>query len=303
MSSHCTADSRTPAEAARIRIRLMRTADIGPAAELAAAAFSKDISDEVGARRWRERVAHPFTTDPGGAFVAELDADVIGVAQAIVRERLWSLSLFAVAPATQSVGAGAALLDSAMAYRGEADCGLIVSSNDPRALRLYASRGFALIPTFEAEGSVDRRRVPRRTGSVREDDSGDLESLAELTRAIRGAPYTPELPYAVGRGGRLLRMADRGFTVLAENGRVWVLVARDEEAATSLLWNALALTDGEASIRWITGEQQWAIDVIVRARLPLVAYGALCVRGTPGALRPFLPSPSVRVDTPRVAER
>jgi hypothetical protein len=71
---------------------------------------------------------------------------------------------------------------------------------------------------------------------------------------------------------------------------VWTLVARDEEAATILLWNALALTDGEVSVRWITGEQQWAIDVIVRARVPLVAYGALCVRGTPGPLRPFLPT-------------
>ncbi|MBV9465972.1 MAG: hypothetical protein JO169_07650, partial [Solirubrobacterales bacterium] len=64
----------------------------------------------------------------------------------------------------------------------------------------------------------------------------------------------------------------------------------EDETATALLWRALALTEEEASVRWITGEQQWAIDVIVRARLGLTAYGALCVRGRPGSLRPFLPS-------------
>jgi len=49
--------------------------------------------------------------------VAELDERVIGVAQAIVREGLWCLSLFAVAPDAQSAGAGAVLLDHAIAYR------------------------------------------------------------------------------------------------------------------------------------------------------------------------------------------
>lgn len=268
----------------------MQAVDLGPAADVAAAAFSKDLSDELAARRWHERVAYAPGTDPDGAFVAELGRDVVGVAQAIVRERVWCLSLLAVAPAAQSLGAGVALLDRAMRYGRDTDAGLVVSSNDPHALRLYASRGFSLIPTFEAEGTVDRRALPARTGPVREDDSGDVEAWAELTRAVRGAPYTAELPWVFGRGGRLLRLGDRGFTVLADGGRLWTLVARDVEAASALLWNALALADGEVSVRWITGEQQWAIDVIVRARVPLVAYGALCVRGTPGALRPFLPS-------------
>lgn len=49
--------------------------------------------------------------------MAELDERVIGVAQAIVREGLWCLSLFAVAPDAQSAGAGAVLLDHAIAYR------------------------------------------------------------------------------------------------------------------------------------------------------------------------------------------
>ncbi|HUA02449.1 MAG TPA: GNAT family N-acetyltransferase [Solirubrobacteraceae bacterium] len=270
----------------------MLASDLVQAAEVAAAAFSRDIADERAERRWRESLAYPFSTDPEGAFVAELGGRVIGVAQALVRERLWILSRFAVQPGIQSGGAGRALLEHAVGYGRETDAGLIVSSNDPRALRLYARAGFALRPALRADGQVDRRALPRSDARVRVDDQGnDLESLAALARAIRGASYTGELRYALNRGGRLLRIEDRGFALVNEDGSPWVLVARDEATAITLFWNALAMTDGRARVRWITGAQQWAVDVAIQARLEVVAYGALCVRGTPGTLKPFLPSP------------
>jgi hypothetical protein len=73
---------------------------------------------------------------------------------------------------------------------------------------------------------------------------------------------------------------------------VWLLVARDDEAATALLWSALELaTDADRPfLRWITGDQEWAISVALAAGLRLSAMGALCVRGNPGRLRPFIPS-------------
>lgn len=278
------------AEPTPARIRPMQAADVGPVAHLTAAAFSQDIADEAAARRWHARVKYPWASDPDGAFVAELDGRVVGVAEAIVRERLWCLSLFAVQPGLQGAGTGRALLERAVAYGPVNAAGLIVSSNDPRALCLYARAGFALLPTLEAQGSVDRRRLPRHDGGVRDVDGGDIESLAALARSVRGAPYTAELHYALEGGARLLRLGDRGFAVSMPGRPLWLLVARDEAAATALLWNALARAEGPASVRWITGAQQWAIDVLVRARLRLVAYGALCVRGRPGPLTPFLPS-------------
>ncbi len=271
-------------------VRPMRAADVERAVEVTAAAFGRDLGDVVAARRWRERIAYPCRTDPDGAFVAEFDGRVIGVAEAIVRERLWCLSMLAVEPGIQSGGAGRTLLERALAYGRATEAGLLVSSNDPRALRLYADSGFALHPTFEAEGIVHRRRLPRQNGAIRDDGGTDLEALAALTRAIRGAPYTGELRYALGQGGRLLRATDRGFAVVSAEGQLWVLVARDEEAASALLWSALAVADRPARVRWITGAQQWAIDVVARAGLRMAAYGALCVRGTPGVLTPFLPS-------------
>jgi hypothetical protein len=98
------------------------------------------------------------------------------------------------------------------------------------------------------------------------------------------------LRYVLGRGARLLRLGDRGFAVVYEDGSLWLLVANDDEAATALLWHALAIADGPTRVRWITGAQQWAIEVLVQARLQLTAYGALCVRGRPGQLQPFVPS-------------
>ena len=273
-------------------VRPMRAGDLEAAARVAAAAFSRDLGDVVIARRWRERIAYPWQTDPDGAFVAERHGRIIGIAEAMVREGLWCLSMLAVEPGIQGAGAGRLLMDRVVAYGQAGDPGLIVSSNDPRALRLYADCGFALHPTFEASGVVDRSRLPALGDSVREGGGEDLEALAALTRQVRGAPYTDELHFAFAQGARVLRIADRGFVAVNAEGLLWALVARDEEAAGALLWHALALAEEPARVRWITGAQQWAIDIVARAGLRLMAYGALCVRGTPGPLAPFLPNNS-----------
>jgi GNAT superfamily N-acetyltransferase len=277
-------------ERVRPSVRPMLAGDVEPAMEVTAAAFSRDLGDAAMAARWRARIAYPWQTDPGGAFVAELDGRVIGVAEAIVRERVWCLSMLAVAPGIQSGGAGRALMERALAYGHATQAGLIVSSNDPRALRLYADSGFALHPTLEAGGEVDRRRLPREDGAIREQDDGELEDLADLTRVVRGAPYTGELRFSLGQGARVLRAGDRGFAVVSAEGQVWGLVARDEDTAGALLWSALAHAEATTRVRWITGAQQWAISVLVRAGLRITAYGALCVRGVPGPLAPFLPT-------------
>lgn len=272
-------------------IRPLERSDLPNVADVSAAAFGVDISEPTARARWLERVRHPWVTDPEGAFVAERDGQLVGVAEAIMREHLWVLSLLAIDPRGQSGGAGRLLMRQALGY-GPADApGLIVSSNDPRALRLYALSGFTLRPTFDAQGVLDHRALPRRISGVVEDTDPNLELLASVSRAVRGAPQTPELEWALRRGARLLRAGDRGFAV-AQPGQVWMLAARDEDTATALLWSALALsgTDDPVRVRWVGGEQQWAIHVLLRARLNLTAYGALAIRGKVGPLAPYIPS-------------
>jgi predicted N-acetyltransferase YhbS len=279
----------------RLHVRPLEPADLDATTELSAAAFGIDISDEAGRRRWLERLEHPFRTDPDGAFVAERDGRVLGAAQAIRRERLWVLSILAVEPGGQSAGAGRALLEHALGYGDKADAGLIVSSSDPRALRLYGLAGFSLRPAFHATGRLDRAKLPRPDPAVRDAGEQDLDALAAISREVRGAAHTDELIYALGRGGRLLRHGDRGFAVTLPGLAVWLLAARDPEAAQALLWCALELVgdveEGHRIARWITGGQDWAIEVLLRAGYPLAPGGALCVRGRPGPLHPYLPSP------------
>jgi GNAT superfamily N-acetyltransferase len=277
---------------ARLHLRAFQTPDLEVAAAMAAAAFDLDISEPAAAARWHARVAYPLETDPHGAFVAELGGEIVGVAQAIERERLWCLSLLAVAPRAQSTGAGRALMERALTYATDStDIGLIPSSSDPRALRLYALSGFALLPTFEVAGSLDRSALGEPRGEVHAATREDFESLAPISREVRGAPHTLELEFAMRMGMRVLRVGDRGFAVVWPGRGVWLLVARDDGAASQLLSAALAIAGTERpAVRWITAEQQWAIEVVVRAGLRLVPYGALCVRGRPGPLRAFLPS-------------
>ncbi len=270
----------------------MQDADLPAASLVSAAAFGIDVSREQARELWQARVAYTLRSDPQGCFVAERDGRVVGAAQAMRRERLWCLSLFAVDPRMQGAGAGRALLDSVLRYGADGGPGLIVSSNDARALRLYAQAGFSLLPAFDAQGQVQRRALPRQDPKVRPGGEADLEALAAISREVRGAPHTAEVEFALSRGALLLASEQRGFAVVQPGYGVWLLVAREEQTARALLWSALALADGqgETAVRWIIGGQDWAIDVALEAGLRLTTAGALAVRGSPGTLHPFIPS-------------
>jgi ribosomal protein S18 acetylase RimI-like enzyme len=272
-------------------VRRLAATDLTAVGALAAAAFGIVLDSPRASARWRGRLSHPFETDPGGSFVALEDGRIVGVAQAIQRERLWVLSTLAVDPRAQSAGVGRALLARALDYGAPAE-GLIVSSNDARALRLYAQAGFTLLPTFHAQGPPRGEQAPVPPDGLRELGPGQLEPLAAISREVRGAPHTAELEFALSRGGRLLALEGRGFAVATPGQGVWALAARDGDAARALLWNALTLV-GESdrpSVRWLTGGQRWAVEVAVDAGLRLTSWGALCVRGNPGPLAPYIPS-------------
>ena len=286
------APASPPAESGDVVVRRAENGDLAAAARASGAAFGVDLEVEAHRRRWEERVGHLLATDPGGCFVAERSGRIIGVAQALVRERLWVLSLLAVDPSEQSGGAGRVLMERVLAYALSGGSALIMSSNDPRALRLYARYGFELRPTFQAAGAVDRRALPAAAAGVVDDDQGDLEALAAISRDVRGAPHTAELAFALRRGGRLLQLPGRGFAVTAPDRGVWLLVAREEEAAETLLWSALACVADlpVAAVRWLDVRQQWAIRIALRAGLSLSAHGAIATRGVTAPLHPFIPS-------------
>ena len=237
------------------------------------------------------RVAHLQRTDPDGAWAAELDGRLVGVALALRRGPLWFLSLLTVDPQVQGAGTGRRLLEAALGTAEGAAAGWLVSSEDPRALRRYARAGFDLLPGYDARGVVDRRSLPAGTG-VRDAAPADRELVEEVTAAQRGVGHGPDLDALVENGTRLLVLdgpAGRGYAGVSPRG-IRPVAGTTTAAAQAVLWAALAETEGQAELAVLTADQQWAVQVAVAAGLALRPGSSSGLRGRPGPLTHYLPS-------------
>jgi GNAT superfamily N-acetyltransferase len=233
------------------------------------------------------RYRHLVRTDPGGAWVAEDEHGLAGVALASLREGVWGLSLLVVRPELQSGGLGRTLLRQAHEYANGARGRIILSSRDPRALRSYFRLGLQLHPAIWATGRPQGVVAPEE---VREGGCEDIPLTEAVDRHVRGAAHGPDIGALLDMGQTLLVVPERAYAVLGADGDVRLLAAVDDDSARSVLRGALARVP-EISVGWITAAQQWALDVCVEARLELrMDTGAVCFGGDVGAMRPYLPS-------------
>jgi hypothetical protein len=286
----------------------MRPDDAGAVYDTASTALFESMEErEVLRRRTPEpvearkaRYEHSLRHDPGGpGWPRKTGASPAwrrrgaGVAISAGRERLWVLSLLAVDAAHRGTGLSRELLGCAVAYGEGCEGAMIASSRHPAAMRSYARAGFDLHPTLSASGTVRREAIA--TGlDAREGEERDLELAAGVDRAVRGAAHGPDLEHMLSTGSRLL-VAERpsGMGYVAEhNGSPAVLAATDPAAARDLLWACLErIPPGEkADVDWITGGQNWAVPVSLKAGLSLSPAGPVCTRGDLGPLTPYLPS-------------
>lgn len=279
-------------------IRPLLPADVPAASDVTWEAFS-DLDRRTGqpvAERTPEaqersllRVAHLQRTDPGSAWVAEVDGEVVGCALALVRDGMWFLSLLMVHPGHQSGGLGRQLLETALAT--STDRSWITSTVDARALRRYQRAGFALHPTYTAQGPVDRAQLPAVSGVRAGDWQRDGDLVDAVARATRGATVAPDLAYLDALEMPLVVVDDeggRGFAVLRSTGQTW-LAATTEDAARRLLVTALAEATEDAEVLWLGADQHWAVDVCLDARLALRGGASVCLRGQRW-VSPYLPN-------------
>jgi GNAT superfamily N-acetyltransferase len=242
----------------------------------------QDLTDEVVVRS-RDRILHLLETDPDGAWVAELDGEVAGIALALVREGMWFLSSLMVDPAYQGRNVGRDLLEAAL--KTSTDRSWIMTTDDTRAVHRYQRAGFELHPGYTAVGTPARDRIPAVQGLRDYDD--DRELLDEVTRTVRGAAMGPEVDYFLRHGNRIVVAPGRGFVVLRPVGVTW-LAALDEGTARDLLWVAVAEATVPLVVDWLTADQQWAIDVCISAGLHLRPGPSMALRGQP-RMSPYIP--------------
>lgn len=242
--------------------------------------------------RQHARVTHLLETDPGGAWVAERDGRVAGVALALLREGIWGFSLFAVAEDVQGRGVGRRLLDAALRYGRGARGHIVLSSERPAAMRSYARAGLDLHPCVAAAGVVDRAAIPPAAARVEDAGSAGIPLADAVGRAVRGAGHGRDLPLLLRHGARLLTLEDRAFVVLTPSAQVALLAARDPAAAQLVLWGALAAAPRGATVHvgFLTAAQQWALPVLLDAGLELSPDGPVFLRGDVGPLSPYVPS-------------
>ncbi|MEA2169961.1 MAG: hypothetical protein QOF76_3261 [Solirubrobacteraceae bacterium] len=280
-------------------LRLMKTSDADAVYDIMGAAFD-DLSQRLGhgadpppANRapGLGRIRHLIDTDPEGAWVTETDGVVDGGALALLREGLWGLSLLVVQPGAQSSGQGSALLRAAVDYGADARGGIILASEDSRALRAYWRTGHALRPCFDALGVLeDPPPMPEAVRPGRWPEDAPIVDAA--SRAVRGAAASVDITPSLATGSKLWIHADGGFSSSGRGG-VRMVAAHDPLAARELL-RAAVLAAGAGGQRvyvgFIEAQQQWAFDELLSLRLQLRPGGAIAVRGEVGPLYPYLPS-------------
>jgi GNAT superfamily N-acetyltransferase len=275
-------------------IRPMRPEDVAAAEATARSALYRGDTPEVDpaiAARGRRRVAHLQRSDPGGAWVAAVGDEIVGVALALVREGIWGLSLFAVAEAWQSRGIGRELLEACFGHGADARGHLILSTEHPAAMRRYARLGLDLRPCVAAAGILDRARLPPVDG-VREAGLEGVPTADAIGRAVRGAGHGPDLRVALGdEGTRLLLVDDRAFALVRAE-RVMLVAGRDDAAATRALNAALASArpGSTVTVDFLTAGQDWAVRACLDAGLALSPDGPFFTGGDVGPLRPYIPS-------------
>jgi GNAT superfamily N-acetyltransferase len=275
-------------------IRPMRPDDVAAAEAVARGALYRmgdpDV-DETVIRRGRRRIDHLQRTDPGGAWVADADGQIVGVAVALVREGIWGLSLFAVAADRQSRGIGRELLEASFGHGADARGHLILSTENPAAMRRYARLGLELRPCVAAAGIVDRARLPAANG-VKDAGPAGIPVADAIGRAVRGAGHGVDLEVALGDPGtRLLLYEDRAFALVRDE-RIALVAGLDEPAAIRALNGAFAATTPGASVTvdFLSAGQDWAVRACLDAGLALSPDGPFFTGGELGPLRPYIPS-------------
>src|SRR5207302_849030 len=194
-----------------------------------------------------------LASDPDGYFCAVDEEQIRGMVSALVRGRVWYLSMFFVLPGDQGRGLGRALLERALAYgearRAEIRC--TWATLDPRAQARYVMAGMApRWPIYRLDGDAAAvTRLKARAGlDPREQELPcDPGAAEKLTAEVFGHGRADDLAHWRGDGGVAVAM-ERGGELAAfayrRGQRVRPAAGRDETALLQAIAAAAAAGAG-----------------------------------------------------------
>jgi ribosomal protein S18 acetylase RimI-like enzyme len=194
-----------------------------------------------------------LASDPDGYFCAIEEGQIRGMVSALVRGRVWYLSMLFVLPGDQSRGLGRALLEPALAY-GEArgtEIRCTWATLDPRAQARYVMAGMApRWPIYRLDGDAAAvARLAARAGlDPREREVPcDPAAAEKLTAEVFGHDRADDLAHwrgdggaavAIKRGGELAAFAYR------RGERIGPAAGRDEKTLIQAVAAAAAAGAG-----------------------------------------------------------
>jgi GNAT superfamily N-acetyltransferase len=262
---------------------------------------------------------HLQATDPERFVVAVMPADgpgseerVVAFAAALMRERLWFLSMLFVRPELQGAGLGRALLNRVGPRDGEASFrSTATDSAQPISNALYAAEGIVpRVPLLnliglpqrpDAFGSLPSGIVPVAFADIAGEPGGDghrrlTDEVDALDREVLGVAHPVDHRFLrqESRTGWLYHGPDGAvvaYGYATEAGRIGPIAVRDETLLAPVLGHlSTAVTPRGAFALWLPGTADRAIVPALRAGFRLDQFPVLLCWDRPFAdLTRYLP--------------
>lgn len=184
----------------------------------------------------------------GAMFVAE-DPEPIGFSAAVVRDGVWFLSQLWVLPQHHGRGAGAALLDEALAWGRGASAFTVIASPHPAAQVLYLRASmYPLWTQLELTGKIASSEMPEGFGTLEEADQPWVD---ELDREVRGIarPQDHVLWRANAEGLALRREGQPvGYAYVWPDGKIGPGAVKDPTDTPSVIAAARSRAEGSMTV-------------------------------------------------------
>ena len=246
--------------------------------------------------------AHLRSTDPDRFWIAtDVRGSIEGFVSAVVRDRVWFLSMLFVRPGVQGRGLGRALLGRVLPARED---GMVLATctdaAQPISNALYSTYGIVpRMPLLNLTGRPAQPAalpaLPAGIAATPVDAVADAAAIDALDRDVAGLAHPQDHRFLAseGRRGFVYRSGSSvvGYGYASAVGRIGPVAVRDEDVLGPVLGHLLgALEPRGASAVWVPGHADRAVVTLLDAGLRFEGFPVLaCWSAAFADFRRYLP--------------